>query len=206
MRLLPRNDIFFELFTRSAAIQVAAAGKLRELFAANPDQRNPIAETIKTLERQADEITHDLVNRVDRSFVTPLDREDIHLLGSRLDDIIDRVDGLARRSMMFHLGEPPEGVTALAAVVERSAKQLEEAVRVLPDGKTRVVLAACLEVKRLEEEGDALYHHWMGRLFDSATDPLYVLKWKEIYDTLEKTLDEQDDVANVLESVAIKHG
>lgn len=205
MRLLPRSTIFFELFTRSATIQVAASAKLRELLAAKQEQRNPIAETIKTLERQADEITHDLVNRLDRSFVTPLDREDIHLLATRLDDIIDRIDGIARRSMMFHLGEAPEGVLAMAGVVERSAQQLQEAVRVLPYGKTRVVLAACLEVKRLEEEGDALYHHWMGQLFDGADDPLYVVKWKEIYDNLEKTLDEQDDVANVLESVAIKH-
>ena len=206
MRLLPRNDVFFELFTQSATIMVDSAGLLRDLLAAEPAKREAIASAIKRLERQADEVTHSVVTRLDRSFIVPLDREDIHVLASRLDDVIDRIDGIARRSQIFQLGDAPEGAVAMADVIQRAAAQLLSAIRVLADGKARVVHGACREVKRLEEEGDALYHRWLGLLFANAPDPLYVVKWKEIYDTLEKTLDSAEDAANVLESVAIKHG
>lgn len=206
MRLLPRNDVFFELFTEAATVMVDSAGLLRDLLAAPPEKRQAIAEAIKRLERQADDITHSVVTRLDRSFITPLDREDIHILASRLDDVIDRIDGIARRSQIFRLGPAPEGAVAMADVIQRAAAQLLSAVKVLSDGKARVVHGACREVKRLEEEGDALYHHWLARLFDDGADPLHVVKWKEIYDTLEKTLDAAEDAANVLESVAIKHG
>ncbi len=206
MRLLPRNDVFFELFTQSATIMVDSAGLLRDLLAAEPSRREAIASAIKRLERQADDVTHSVVTRLDRSFITPLDREDIHILASRLDDVIDRIDGIARRSQIFQLGDAPEGAVAMADVIQRAAAQLLSAIKVLADGKARVVHGACREVKRLEEEGDALYHRWLGLLFADATDALYVVKWKEIYDTLEKTLDSAEDAANVLESVAIKHG
>ena len=206
MRLLPRNDVFFELFTQSATIMVDSAGLLRDLLAAEPAKREAIASAIKRLERQADDVTHSVVTRLDRSFIVPLDREDIHMLASRLDDVIDRIDGIARRSQIFQLGDAPEGAVAMADVIQRAAAQLLSAIRVLADGKARVVHGACREVKRLEEEGDALYHRWLGLLFANAPDPLYVVKWKEIYDTLEKTLDSAEDAANVLESVAIKHG
>jgi uncharacterized protein len=151
VRLLPRDERFFDLFTRVATLNVEAAKQLHQMLQTEEQRRGPIAEAIKRCEHQADELTHEVVSRLDRSFITPLDREDIHLLASRLDDILDRIDG------------------------------------------------------RMEEEGDAIYHEWLARLFDGKTEALGVMKWKEIYDTLEKTLDQAEDVANVLESIAIKH-
>ena len=206
MRLLPRDQRFFDLFTASATVSVQAAHYLRELLEKDEAGRAAITETIKKLEREADQITHDVVSRLDRTFITPLDREDIHLLASRLDDVIDMIDGIARRSQIVKPGPSPEGAVLLADVVQRASAQLLDAVRVLGDGRPRTVLAACVEVKRLEEEGDALYHAWLGRLFDETSDPVRLMKWKEIYDSLERTLDVAEDVANVLESVAIKHG
>lgn len=206
MRLLPRDQKFFDLFTASATLSVQAARYLRELLEKDEAGRAAVTETIKKLEREADQITHEVVTRLDRTFITPLDREDIHLLASRLDDVIDMIDGIARRSEIFKLGPSPAGAVLLADVVQRASSQVLDAVRVLGNGRPRTVLAACVEVKRLEEEGDALYHDWLGRLFDETSDPVRLMKWKEIYDSLERTLDVAEDVANVLESVAIKHG
>lgn len=205
MSLLPRDERFFDLFTSVAALNVEAAKHLHELFKNEPDRRAFMVESIKRLEHEADAVTHEVITRLDRSFITPLDREDIHLLASRLDDIIDRIDGTARRVQIFRPGIPPQGVIHLAEVVVRSTQQILEAVRVLSSGKTPVIIASCVQVKKLEEEGDFIYHEWLGRLFDEERDPVSLIKWKEIYDTLEKTLDQAEDVANVLESIAIKH-
>jgi predicted phosphate transport protein (TIGR00153 family) len=205
VRLLPRDERFFDLFTSVAALNVEAAKALVELFKAPPEKRAYIVESIKRLEHQADQITHELVTRLDRSFITPLDREDIHFLASRLDDVLDRIDGTARRTAIFRAETAPEGAIILAEVISRATQQLLEAVKVLEKGKAGVVISACIEVKKLEEEGDAAYSEWLGRLFDEEKDPIALMKWKEIYDTLEKTLDQAEDVANILESIAIKH-
>ena len=205
MRLLPRDERFFDLFTSVATLCVEAAHALRELLNAAPEKRSHLVEAIKRLEHQADQITHELVTRLDRSFITPLDREDIHLLASRLDDVMDRIDGTARRTLIFRSGTPPQGIVLLADVIAWATGELLNAVKVLENGKAPVVIQACIQVKKLEEEGDATYAEWLGRLFDEEKDPIALVKWKEIYDTLEKTLDQADDVANILESIAIKH-
>ncbi len=205
MRLLPRDERFFDLFTKVATLNVAAAKQLTELFKTDGDKRAFMVESIKRLEHEADALTHEVISRLDRSFITPLDREDIHLLASRLDDIIDRIDGTARRVHIFRPGAAPQGVVQLAEVIGRSTEQILEAVRVLDGSKAPVVIAACAEIKKLEEEGDFTYQEWLGRLFNDEKDPITLMKWKEIYDTMEKTLDQAEDVANVLESIAIKH-
>lgn len=206
MRLLPRDERFFDLFTQVATLNVDAAKQLVEILKAPNDRRGPMTEAIKRMEHQADEVTHEVVNRLDRSFITPLDREDIHLLASRLDDVLDLIDGTARRIQIFRAAQAPEGAIRLGDVIQRAAEQLLEAVKVLEHNDAGVVVGACQKVKRLEEEGDATYHEWLGKLFDGSGDALTVMKWKEIYDNLEKTLDHAEDVANVLESISIKHG
>ncbi|HEU4763651.1 MAG TPA: DUF47 family protein, partial [Gemmatimonadales bacterium] len=197
---------FFDLFTQVATLNVEAAKQLVAILNADADRRGPMIEAIKRFEHQADEVTHEVVNRLDRSFITPLDREDIHELASRLDDVLDLIDGTARRIQIFRAAKAPVGAVRLAEVIQRAAEQLLEAVKVLEANNHGVVVEACIRVKRLEEEGDATYHEWLGKLFDGADDALTVMKWKEIYDNLEKTLDHAEDVANVLESISIKHG
>ncbi|HEU4700275.1 MAG TPA: DUF47 family protein [Gemmatimonadales bacterium] len=205
MRLLPRDEKFFDLFTAVAQLNVDAAQLLQELFQTEGPRQRPIVDSIKRLEHQADQATHDVVNRLDRVFITPLDREDIHLLISRLDDVIDLIDGTARRVQMFQPGAPPPSVHLLAEVVHRTCQQLLAAVDALEKNRDGTVLTACKQVKALEEEGDSIYHEAMSKLFENAGEPLTVIKWKEIYDTLERTLDQAEDVANVLESISIKH-
>jgi predicted phosphate transport protein (TIGR00153 family) len=205
MRLLPRDEKFFDLFSAVAAFIVEAARMQKDLLLADTSHRGAIVDQIKRLEHQADQITHDVVSRLDRVFITPLDREDIHLLASRLDDVIDLIDGTARRLHIFRAGDSPHGANLIAAVIAQATIQLQVAVEGLEDNKGGIVLDACVKVKRLEEEGDSLYHEWMGKLFDGAPDALTVIKWKEIYDNLEKTLDNVEDASNVLESISIKH-
>ena len=205
MRLLPRDEKFFDLFEAVAQLNVEAAKLLQELIMAPADRRRPLVDSIKKLEHQADEATHEVVGRLDRTFITPLDREDIHMLASRLDDVMDLMDGTARRVQMFHAGNAPDGAVQMADVIRRACEVLLTGVKHLEDSKNGSVLDACKKVKLLEEEGDSLYHEWVGKLFEGTPDALLVIKWKGIYDNLERTLDQAEDVANVLESVFIKH-
>ena len=204
MRLLPREEEFFDLFVAVAQRNQEAAHLLRQLFDAPPDRRTGTVEAIKKLEHEADQITHEVVNRLDRTFITPLDREDIYQLASDLDDVMDVMDGVARRSQIFHVGTTPEGVKQLTEVIERMVAVLADGVGCLKKGAD--VMKYCVEAKKLEEEGDAIYHESLGRMFETEKNAIELIKWKEIYDNLERTLDEAEDVANVLESITLKHG
>jgi hypothetical protein len=203
MRFLPREEEFFDLFVEVAKRNSEAATRLRELFDTPAERRTPIVEAIKRLEHECDQVTHEVVNRLDRTFITPLDREDIHALASDLDDVMDAIDGTARRAQIFHLGVAPQGVKQLAEVISRMTTVLGEAVGRLKKGDD--VMKYCVEAKQLEEEGDAIYHESLGLLFEKETNAIELVKWKEIYDNLEQTLDQAEDVANVVESITIKH-
>jgi hypothetical protein len=205
VRLLPRDERFFDLFTSVAERTVEASGLLKDMLSADPSRRGPIVDQIKRLEHECDQLTHEVVTRLDKTFITPLDREDIHELAGRLDDVIDLIDGNARRAQIFHVGVAPTGVILMAETIQKCNEQVLVAVKGLSDNESAGVIAACIQVKRHEEEGDSLYHEWMGKLFEGTPDPLSVIKWKEIYDNLEKTLDFAEDAANVLESISIKH-
>src|SRR5438034_10614525 len=203
VRLLPREEEFFDLFVAVATRNIEAAQHLQDLFAAPPDRRVAHVEAIKRLEHEADQVTHEIVNRLDRTIITPLDREDIHQLASDLDDVMDAMDGTARRAQIFRLGAAPQGVLRLVDVLERMMGVLAEAVSRLKKGND--VIKYCVEAKQLEEEGDSIYHEALGQLFEKERDAIELIKWKEIYDNLEGTLDQAEDVANVVESITIKH-
>jgi len=203
VRLLPREEDFFSLFVEVARRNSEAAKLLRDLFEAAPDRRTPIIEAIKKLEHEADQVTHDVVNRLDRTFITPLDREDIHKLASDLDDVMDVMDGTARRAQIFRVGAAPDGVLRMTEVIQRMVAVLGQGVERLRKGEE--VIKFCIEAKKLEEEGDVIYHEALGKLFETERDAIELIRWKEIYDNLERTLDEAEDVANGLESITIKH-
>src|SRR5690606_11856712 len=141
----------------------------------------------------------------DRSFITPMDREDIHQLASKLDDIMDHIDGTASRVRIFRAEETPDGAVLIAEVIHRIGLEVVRAVRALENSQHAEVLLACREVRTLEKQGDDLYQEWLGKLFENGADPLTVIKWKELYDILEATLDVAEDAAGVLESVTIKN-
>jgi uncharacterized protein len=190
------------MFSDLAKHATTSAGMLRQLFAEPAHLERYVAQ-IKEVEHQADDITRDAINRIDKSFVTPIDREDIHELVSQLDNVIDLIDGTARRAAMFHITEIKEPAKRLCDVLHDATLSIESAVMNMRDSK--YVVKRGREIKVKEEEGDALYHQAVGALFAGTPEPLEVIKWKELYDTLERALDQCEDVANVLESIALKH-
>jgi uncharacterized protein Yka (UPF0111/DUF47 family) len=203
MVLLRRDEKFFQMFTEMASRLTECARTLRKLFD-EPDRVAVHAAVIKESEHQADVLVRAVIERLDSSFVTPIDREDIHLLTSRLDDVIDLIDGTARRAEMFRLGAIREPAKRLAEKIERSADAIEIGVTQLKNPRTIVEIAR--QLKDLEEEGDVIYRDAIGGLFDGTTDAIEVIKWKEMYDKLEDTLDQCEDVGNTLESISIKNG
>src|SRR5690242_4274302 len=134
VRFLPREEEFFDLFVQVATRNKEAARLLRDLFDAAPERRTPVVEAIKRLEHEADQVTHEVVNRLDRTFITPLDREDIHQLASDLDDVMDAMDGTARRAQIFRLGASPAGVLRITEVLQRMMAAIAEAVSRLKKG------------------------------------------------------------------------
>ena len=202
MRILPRDEKFYDLFTELATRLTASAGVLQEMFQ-NPGELDAKVAAIKELEHQADNLTHDIIDRIDRTFVTPFDREDIHQLASELDEVIDFIDGTARRAQIFRVQRIRPPAIVLAEVLSRAASAVEEGVRDMKNAKH--VYAVSEKLKVLEEEGDAVYHDAMGKLFAEGGDALEVIKWKDLYDKLEDALDQCEDVGNVLQSIALKN-
>lgn len=202
MPIIPRDQGFFDLFNQLAQKMKTAAGLLRALFA-EPDRITEHVAAIKQVEHEADSLAHEVSRRIDRTFITPLDREDIHNLTQALDNVVDMIDGAARRSEMFGITESRPAATRLAAVLQHSVDSLEKAVVEVKN--RRAVMEHTRAVKHFEEEGDALYHMAVGELFQGTPDPIDVIKWKEIYDTLERALDRCQTAAIVLESISLKH-
>ncbi len=201
-RLIPRDQEFFALFNELSGHLLTAARLIKGLF----DQSSRVEDqvrAIKEVEHQADQLTHEINARIDRSFVTPFDREDIHALSTRLDDVIDLLDGTARRVETFHIGEVKQPARELAGLLLKATEHLQRGVSGIK--RPREVSACALAVKHIEEEGDALYHNAVGALFQGRPDPLEVIKWKEIYDRLEQAIDSCMAVVHSLQSISMKN-
>ena len=201
-RLIPRDELFFDLFDQLTAHLTQAARMVANLFA-DPQHVGDHARAIKDVEHKADAVTLNINQRIDKSFITPIDREDIHMLASRLDDVIDLLDGTARRFDMLHISDIREPARDLARVLVQAAEHIQSGVSTIR--KTKLVAARVAEIKKLEEEGDAIYHDAVGALFAGSPDPLEVMKWKEMYDTLEGAIDSCMGVAQVLQSISLKN-
>ena len=201
-RLIPRDEEFFDLFNQLAEHLRSAAKLLDQLFA-EPHRTADLVKQIKDVEHLADQLTLAINVRIDKSFITPIDREDIHLLASRLDDVIDRLDGTARRVVMLHINEVREPAKQMAHVILRASEHIAKAVGSIK--RPREVALQATEIKKLEEEGDALYHEAVGALFAGTPDPIEVIRWKEVYETLEIAIDQCMGVANAVHSISIKN-
>jgi uncharacterized protein len=202
-RLIPRDDEFFELFDQLAAHLTTTARMLDTLLGDAAHVHDHV-RAIKDVEHKADLLTATVNQRIDKSFITPIDREDIHTLATRLDDVIDLIDGTARRFEMLHITEVLPPARQLSGVLVRAASEIQVAVAEMrrpPTVNQHVAL-----IKHLEEEGDAVYHEAMGALFAGNPNPLDVLKWKDVYDTLEGAIDSCMGVAQVLQSISLKNG
>ena len=202
-KILPREKTFFAMFLRQAEnVQAAATALVRMLenYADDPVLR--VAE-VTSYEHVGDTITHDIITRLNQSFITPFDREDIHELASKIDDVIDLVDAAARRFVTYNIKTVRPGVVGLAETVRDAAVQVVSAVRVLEKGDH--ILDYCIEINRLENQADAQTQELIANLFDQEPNPVQIIKWKEIIETLEFAADKCEDVANVIETVTLKN-
>jgi hypothetical protein len=202
-RLLPRDDVFFELFDQLAA-HLATTARMLDTLLGDAAHVHDHVRAIKDVEHKADLLTATVNQRIDKSFITPIDREDIHMLATRLDDVIDLIDGVSRRFEMLHISEVLPPARQLSGVLVRAATEIQVAVSEMR--KPPIVNQAVGLIKHLEEEGDAIYHEAMGALFAGNPNPLDVLKWKDVYDTLEGAIDSCMGVAQVLQSISLKNG
>ena len=203
LNFLPREEQYFDLFIQMTLYISSAARELKEMLADKNHDYAEYAQRIKGLEHACDELTHNVSTRLNKSFITPFDREDIYTMSTALDDIVDLIDDAARAIIIYDVHEITDYARAFADVIVRMAEQLQEIVATLQ--KPKNVTQRLVEIHRLENEGDDLYHAAIAELFRESHDPLTVLKWKEVYEKLEAAVDRCENVANIIESVIIKH-
>jgi uncharacterized protein len=199
---MPRDDNFFEMFIALADNCHLGAQALVEMFQKGDDLEK-YAERIKDIEHSGDNLTHTLLTRLNQTFVTPFDREDIQSLSSRIDDVLDLIDAAASRLVTYKIAVVRPGVADLARILYDTTRQVVVVVGAL--NKHDSVLEKCIEINRLENEADRLSRILIGRLFDEEKDPVQIIKWKEIIEVIEAAVDKCEDVANVIETVTLKN-
>jgi hypothetical protein len=203
LSLIPQKREFFELYNRAAENIVAIAEKLVELLDRFPDGVDELAGDVKELEHEGDRITHELVDLLNRTFVTPFDRDDMYRLAGALDDICDHVDEAAGRIVSYGVVEIRLQAREQAQVIRRSVGKLADAVALLEGFQdSRRHLA---ELRELEDVGDRILHDSVSSLFMARADPLEVIRWKDIHESLEEAVDECGYAANVLEAIVVKN-
>ncbi len=202
---IPREEKFFDLFQASAENMVKAAQNLKEMITEWEHVEGKVAE-ITELEHKGDTITHEIMSRLNRTFVTPFDREDIAQLAHVLDDVTDFIHSAADAMLLYKVDRPGERAKELADIILQGTEEIE---KVLPQLKKRIVLSSvlkrCVEINRLENLADRVYRSAIAELFDDSSDMAHIIKWREIYSHMESATDRCEDVADVLEGVAIKH-
>jgi len=203
--LTPRDTKFYDLFEESATNLVTAAEKLVDLFN-NYEDVEAKAKQLKALEHQGDTITHEIIQRVNRTFVTPIDREDIALLAHTLDSVMDFIEAAGRTAFLYRVAQPTERARQLASIVAKMTYALNEVLPCLRHrNQFKRILEQCVEINSLENEADDVHHAAMAELFDSGKDASEIIKWRELYQHMEDATDQGEDVANILEGIVLKH-
>jgi uncharacterized protein len=202
VRLIPKDDSFFAMFSAMSDNLIGGARTLVDLFANYQDVEKKI-EQIHRIEREGDELTHAILTKLNQTFITPFDREDIHELASKLDDVLDFVNAAGARIVMYRITTPPPAAGELAAIILKQCQELQKAVSLMQ--KNGDILSHCVEINRLENEADLVAQQAIANLFEREKDPINLIKIKELLEFLERATDKAEDVANVLETVVLKN-
>ena len=209
MRLIPREEKFFDLFEQQAANNLKGAHLLLKLLEqySSPDAVYLASKEIHDVEHMGDELVHEAQARLNRSFITPFDREDIYALTCRLDDVMDFVDAVAKRLTNLRIDAPTRHAVEFSRIIVRSSEEVYKGVQLLRNMKQpEALMRQCIVINQLENEADQVMKEALTELFSpERPDPLYVIKWKDIYEHLEVATDKCEDVANVLETVLVKY-
>jgi uncharacterized protein len=200
--LAPRDREFFDLFEEAGGNILRAAALLEEMLADFPE-RSELAREILICEQDGDRITHDIIQRLNQTFVTPIDREDIYGLASALDDVVDYTEEVADYLGLYKIEAPMEQAQALAHVLHAAARQISQAMPRLRGFKD--ISHYTVEINRLENDGDRITREAIASLFDNGIDPMVVIRWKDIFERLEEAIDATEHVANILEGIVIKN-
>jgi predicted phosphate transport protein (TIGR00153 family) len=204
-RFLPRETSFFDFFEQHAALTIEGTKEFLSLVTTGANIATK-CRRISDIEHETDTITHRCVEALHKTFITPIDRDSIHRLITRMDDVMDFVEAAAERLELYELTVMTSDVRDLADVLHRSAQQVEVAVRGLRSlAHPQATLKLCIDINRLENEADAILRRSVARLFKEEKDPILVIKWKEVYENLESATDRCEDVANIIEGVILEH-
>jgi uncharacterized protein len=203
LSLVPREQDFFKMFSELAANLDAAAQLLVKFMHSDETERKNVAAGIVEHEHVGDKIVHDIIRRLNQSFITPIDREDIYQMVGNVDDILDDIEAAADAMVLYRVGEPTEQARAQAQVIAKATALLRICMDSLakPKGLDEHIIA----INSLENEGDRIIRDAIARLFDGHMDPIDIIKWKDVYELLEAAIDECEHAANVIESVVLKH-
>ncbi len=206
-RLLPKDDKFYVMLEESARHLIETAAVMKTLVAeADREKREPLVRKVKDLEHLGDAVAHRIFSELNATFVTPFDREDIHLLASALDDVLDHMDGCASRISLYKIGVMPPEIHKLVDILERSVQELAHGIhqlRKLSDSDE--MLRVIKQINECENDADTVFGLGVARIFDQDTDPVTIIKLKEVFVGLETATDKCEDAANVLEAILIKH-
>jgi uncharacterized protein Yka (UPF0111/DUF47 family) len=202
LNLLPRDERYFDRFTEMAH-RIHEGARILNQFFGGEAAVAAVADQIKRIEHECDAISHEILRSIDRTFITPIDREDIHQLAVRLDDVIDLIDGTIRRVLLFKISSPTPQSRKLSPIIVESTGELVEAVAALRGRKG--VVERCIRIKQLENQGDVAFHEAVASLFTDQIPAIEVIKWKDVYENMERCIDQCAAVAHVLESVVLKH-
>ncbi len=201
VRLVPRDTKFFEMFSQMAENLTEGARLMKNLLENYGDVAAQVMK-LKDIEHRGDDMTHGIITKLNQTFITPFDREDIHRLASSIDDVLDLLNSAGDRLVTYKITSIPAPAITLAGLILEQSEELEHAVSNLE--KNRHVLEHCVEINRIENEADRVTREAIGRLFDSERDPIALIKTKELYEVLELATDKAEDAANVLEGIVLK--
>jgi len=204
MKLFPKKVDFFELFDR-AALNITRGATLLVDVMEHFDKAKDLVKQIYEVEQEGDMLTHDIMKKLNKTFITPIDREDLYALASRLDDVIDFIWAAADRMTVFKIKDSTKEAISMSKDLLTITEVIHKTIQKLKEKNYAHVQEYCIEINRLENRIDQDFRDALGRLFEEVTDPIFIIKWKEVYEFLEDASDRCEDVANILEAIVLKN-
>jgi predicted phosphate transport protein (TIGR00153 family) len=204
MKFMNKGEEFFELFDGVGNNLLKASAALVEFFESFEDMATKV-KVISDLEHDNDRLTHEIIRRLNKTFLTPFDREDIYALAARMDDVLDLIWGAAQRARLFKIEAPTAEAAAMARTLASAVELVYKTLNYLRAKKYPYILDLCVEIHKLENRNDRVFRETLGKMFDEMKDPILIIKWKEVYEILEGASDKCEDVANTVESIVLKY-
>lgn len=205
MGILPKNPKFFELFSELASL-TEKIGALSVEAVKNFSELTAYAKKARDIEHEADAVTHEIIKLMNSTFVTPIDREDIYALAQHIDDVVDFIENAISNMVLYNVKEPPLQIAEFAETIQTATAEIKKLIDILPHSKyARRMEEYAIELHSLENRGDEIFKNALKNLFANGIEPITVIKWKDIFETLEQVLDACEDVANTVSAIIVKH-